>query len=139
MSHAVNLVIEGVKGDEFMLEDDGKVESLNFKSILDELLEGLAVFEKENLRINKTELKRCGLNFHTLLSGWPRRQNVYKILVFNLLVTRSVSPHSSDRDFTKTLGLALNEFSVGGNAISADLRVYLILRRLPNAKQLRSM
>lgn len=34
-----------------------KIESLNFKSKLDELLEGLADFVKENLRINKNRVK----------------------------------------------------------------------------------
>jgi hypothetical protein len=79
-------VIEGVKGDEFMLEDDDKVESLNFKSKLDELFEGLSDFVKENLRINKNRVKEALTQFsHALILLATAIKCVqYDILIFNL-------------------------------------------------------
>ena len=51
-----------------MLEDDDKVESLDFKSKLDELLEGLGDFVKDNLRINKNRVKEVLTQFsHALI------------------------------------------------------------------------
>jgi hypothetical protein len=74
-------VIEDVKGDEFMLEDDDEVESLNFKSKLEELLDGLGDFVKVNLRINKNRVKEALTQFSHALILWPERRNVYNIFI----------------------------------------------------------
>lgn len=56
-----------------MLEGDNKVESLDFKSKLDELLERLGDFVKENLRIEFK--RRVDYKFHTPLSQrHPKRK-----------------------------------------------------------------
>ena len=61
-----------------MLEDDDKVESLDFKSKLDELLERLwAILQYESLKNNKNRVQEALTTKFTrsyLVSQWPQRQ-----------------------------------------------------------------
>ena len=68
-----------------MLEDDDEVESLNFKSELDELLEGLGDFVKVNLRINKNRVKETLTQFsHALILLATATKFVQYFTIFNL-------------------------------------------------------